>query len=145
VVSDSLLPCGGGLGGGAAMYHDLARELRKSMTDAERRLWSHLRHRQIGRARFRRQAPIGPYIADFVCFERRLIIELDGGQHAAHAEEDLRRTDWLNSQGYRVIRFWNHQMFEDEDAVLEAICMALNPPPQPSPTRGEGAIRLDPA
>ena len=75
------------------MYHDRARELRKNMTDAERRLWYHLRHRQIGNDRFRRQVPIGPYIVDFVCFEKRLIIELDGGQHAVHGEEDLRRTD----------------------------------------------------
>jgi very-short-patch-repair endonuclease len=127
------------------MYHDLARELRKDMTDAERRLWSHLRHRQIGHSRFRRQAPIGPYIVDFVCFEGRLIVELDGSQHAVQVEEDVRRTEWLNSQGFRVIRFWNNEIFEDGEAVLEAICMALNPPPQPSPTRGEGVIHLHPA
>jgi very-short-patch-repair endonuclease len=131
--------------GGDAMYHNLARELRKNMTDAERRLWYHLRYRQIGDSRFRRQAAIGPYIVDFVCFEKRLIIELDGGQHAIHVEEVNRRTDWLNSQGFRVIRFWNNQVFEDGEAVLEAICMALNPPPQPSPTRGEGFINLDSA
>ncbi len=112
------------------------------MTDAERRLWSCLRSRQLGHARFRRQAPIGPYIVDFVCFEKRLIIELDGGQHAVRVEEDLRRTDWLNSQGFRIIRFWNHHVFEDGEAVLEAISLALNPPPQPSPTRGEGVINL---
>ena len=127
------------------MYHDLARELRKNMTDAERRLWHHLRHRQIGRDRFRRQAPIGPYIVDFACFEKRLIIELDGGQHAVRVEEDIRRTDWLNSQGFRVIRFWNNQVFENGEAMLEAICVALNPPPHPSPPRGEGVITLDSA
>ncbi len=121
------------------MHHDRARELRKNMTDAERRLWHHLRHRQIGHNRFRRQAPIGPYIVDFVCFERRLVIELDGGQHAAHVEEDLRRTNWLNSEGFRVIRFWNHQLFEEKDAVLDAIDLALSPPPQPSPTKGGGS------
>ncbi len=123
------------------MHHDRARDLRKNMTDAERRLWYHLRHRQIGRSRFRRQAPIGPYIVDFVCFEKRLVIELDGGQHAALVQADLRRTEWLSSQGFRVIRFWNHQLFEERDAVLEAIDMALGPPPQPSPTRGEGVIK----
>jgi very-short-patch-repair endonuclease len=123
------------------MYHDLARELRKNMTDAQRRLWHHLRHRQIGNSRFRRQAAIGPYIVDFVCFEKRLIIELDGGQHAVHVEEDNRRTDWLNSQGFRVIRFLNNHVFEECEAVLEAICMALNPPPQPSPTRERPAFK----
>ncbi len=131
--------------GGNAMYHDLARKLRKNMTDAERRLWYDLRHRQIGHARFRRQAPIGPYIVDFVCFESRLIIELDGSQHAIDLKEDLRRTHWLNEQGFRVIRFWNYQIFEDGEAVLEAIGLALNPPPQPSPTRGEGVMNSDSA
>ncbi len=135
---------GEGWGGGAGwrgndVYRDLARKLRKTMTDAERRLWYDLRHRQIGHARFRRQAPIGPYIVDFVCFEKRLIIELDGGQHAVHVEEDLRRTNWLTAQGFRVLRFWNHQVFEEGEAVLEGIGLALDPPPQPSPTRGEGA------
>jgi very-short-patch-repair endonuclease len=125
--------------GGDAMYHDLARELRKNMTDAERRLWSHLRHRQLDNSHFLRQAPIGPYIVDFACFEKRLVIELDGGQHAVHVDEDLWRTDWLNSPGFRVIRFWNNQVFEDEEAVLEAIGIALNPPPQPSPTKGGGS------
>ena len=118
------------------MYHDLARDLRKNMTDAEQRLWYHLRHRQLGQCRFRRQAPIGPYIVDFVCFEKRLIIELDGSQHAVRVEEDLRRTAWLSSQGFRVIRFWNNLIFEDREAVFEAVCLALTPPPQPSPTRG---------
>jgi very-short-patch-repair endonuclease len=126
------------------MYRDLARELRKDLTDAEQRLWYHLRHRQLGHSRFRRQAPIGPYIVDFVCFEARLIIELDGGQHAIQVEADARRMEWLNSQGFRVIRFWNHQVFEDGEAVLEAICLALDPPPRPSPTRGEGVISHDP-
>src|SRR5436305_11560305 len=117
------------------MYRDRARELRKNLTDAERRLWSHLRHRQLGHSRFRRQAPIGPYIVDFVRFEKRLVVELDGSRHAVQVEEDLKRTDWLNSRGFRVIRFWNNQVFEDREAVLEAICRALFPPPQPFPTR----------
>ncbi len=106
------------------------------MTDAERRLWYYLRHRQIGGSRFRRQAPIGPYIADFVCFEKQLIIELDGGQHAVRKEGDIRRTEWLSSQGFRVIRFWNHQVFEDWDAILEAIAIALTPHPSPPPQGG---------
>ncbi len=103
------------------MSREFARHLRKNMTDAERLLWHHLRHRQLDHGRFRRQAPIGPYIVDFVCFERKLIIELDGGQHALRTEEDEARTRWLNSQGFRVQRFWNNLVFEDRDAVLEAI------------------------
>jgi very-short-patch-repair endonuclease len=109
------------------MYRDLARDLRKNMTDAERLLWYHLRHRQFAGCRFRRQAPIGPYIVDFVCFEHRLIVELDGSQHAVQVEEDVRRTEWLNSQGFRVLRFWNNQMFEEREEVLETIWIALHP------------------
>src|SRR5262245_53099227 len=101
------------------MYRDLARDLRKNPTDPEQRLWYHRRHRQLRHSRFRRQAPIGPYIVAFVGFEERWIIELDGGPHAVQVEEDARRTAWLNAQGFRVIRFWNHQIFEDREAVLE--------------------------
>jgi very-short-patch-repair endonuclease len=121
------------------MSRDFSRYLRRNMTDAERRLWRHLRHRQCAEARFRRQAPIGPYIVDFACFEHNLIVELDGGQHAERREDEA-RTAWLNSQGYRVMRFWNCEVFEDLEAILEAIGRALrdDPPPQPSPTRGEG-------
>jgi very-short-patch-repair endonuclease len=127
------------------------------MTDAERRLWGQLRSRQVAGVKFRRQAPIGNYIVDFVSFERRLVIELDGGQHAERVEYDERRTCWLNSQGFRVLRFWNHRVFEDLEAVLEVIWRRLEesavepqpdqieadeasvtPPPRPSPIKGEG-------
>jgi len=114
------------------MTRDFARQLRKDMTDAERLLWHHIRHRQIADCRFRRQAPIGPFIVDFVCFEERLIIELDGGQHAERLAEDESRTRWLNSQGFRVLRFWNHWVFEDLDSVLEAIVIALEGTPPPA-------------
>jgi very-short-patch-repair endonuclease len=107
------------------MYHELARELRKNMTDAERRLWSRLRGRQFGGFKFRRQAPIGPYIVDFVCFERKLIVELDGGQHVVRASEDDARTSWLKSQGFEVLRYWNHDVFGDIGPLLEAIWFAL--------------------
>src|SRR5579875_2076508 len=134
------------------MYRDLARQLRKNMTEAERCLWRELRYRQIAGCRFRRQAPIGSYIADFVCFEKKLIIELDGGQHAEQITEDATRTAWFIGQGFTVVRFWNHQVLEELDSVLEAIWRVVvssphpNPPPQggrekkaqPSPTRGEG-------
>jgi very-short-patch-repair endonuclease len=114
------------------------------MTDAERRLWYHLRRRNLGGSRFRRQAPIGPFIVDFVCFDGRLILELDGSQHAQQTEADAKRTAWLNSQGFRVLRVWNNQVLEELESVLEAIGSALaeqrssghhatplpNPPPQ---------------
>jgi very-short-patch-repair endonuclease len=98
------------------MYRDLARDLRKNLTDAEQRL---------GGFKFRRQAPIGRFIADFVCFDRKVIVELDGGQHQLHVEEDRTRTEWLESQGFRMLRFWNHEVFEDLDRVLEGIWIAL--------------------
>jgi very-short-patch-repair endonuclease len=130
---------------------DCARELRKHMTDAERLLWSKLRLRQIIGCKFRRQAPIGNYIADFVSFEHRLIVELDDGQHNAEetAAYDRRRTTWLESQKFRVLRFWNHEVMESLDAVLEVIFRALQendsdlrdavPPTPPSPRKRGGS------
>ena len=114
------------------------------MTDAERRLWHHLKIRQLDGKKSRRQAPIGVYIADFACFESRLIVELDGGQHALLLERDAARSSWPESQGFRVMRFWNNQIFEELEPVLEAIWQAVRavPPPQPSPVRGEG-VRQD--
>jgi very-short-patch-repair endonuclease len=82
-----------------------ARRLRRDMTEAEKRIWYLLRRRQFGGLNFRRQVPIDPYIVDFACLSIRLVIELDGGQHAVHAERDAERTAWLESQGYRVLRF----------------------------------------
>jgi very-short-patch-repair endonuclease len=124
------------------MYHDLARQLRNNMTDAEHPLWSRLRGRQFGGFKFRKQAPIGPYIVDFVCFEAKLIIELDGGQHMLRDHEDEIRTAWLNTQGFQVLRYWNHLVFEDLDPLLEAIWRALHadrdhaPHPDPPPQGG---------
>ena len=124
------------------MNREFARQLRQNMTDTERHLWRHLRHRQFDGCKFRRQAPIEKYIVDFVCFERKLIIELDGGQHTLQTPKDDERTRWLNSRGFRVLRFWNHEVFEDLDSVFEAIWNALKaPPPQPSPARGEGEVQ----
>jgi very-short-patch-repair endonuclease len=113
-----------------------ARTLRKQMTDAERLLWWHLRHGQLG-FQFRRQAPIGRYIVDFACFEAKLVIELDGSQHLAAQHEDLLRDTWLTSQGFKVLRFWNNHVFIETEAVLAAIQQAL-PPPHPSPIKGGG-------
>ena len=78
--------------------------------------------------KFRRQAPIGKFILDFVCLEKRLIIELDGGQHAVRQKEDHARTEWLNSQGFKVIRFWNHEVLKEVEAVKEIIVKHLNTP-----------------
>ena len=102
-----------------------ARRLRKQSTDAERALWRHLRNRHLGGYKFRRQAPIGSYIVDFLCLERKLVIELDGGQHQLRAGLDRERTKRLESQGYRVVRFWNNQVLRETAAVLEAIVQAL--------------------
>lgn len=113
-----------------------ARHLRKNPTDAEQRLWQHLRLKQANGHKFRRQQPIGPYIADFVCFERSVIVEVDGGQHAESRFEDSNRTTWLQAQGFHVLRFWNHEVLTDPDAVLRVIMQALIR--TPSPTKGRG-------
>ena len=98
-----------------------ARGLRTSLTDAERLLWSRLRRGQLDGFRFRRQVPIGPYIADFACLAERLIIEVDGGQHSSRTVEDTAREQWLADRGYRVIRFWNNDVLENIDGVLAEI------------------------
>ena len=111
------------------MSRERARKLRKNMTDAERALWARIRRRQILDCKFRRQQPLGDYIVDFVCLEKKLIIELDGGQHTEQEEYDSRRTHWLEEQGFRVLRFWNHDVFKETEAVVQAIYEALRPPP----------------
>ena len=102
-----------------------ARRLRNNATDAERRLWQHLRLRQLEGHRFRRQVPISGYIVDFACPEAKLIIELDGGQHLEHAAYDERRTQSLRGLGYRVLRYWNDEVLLRTDDVLEDILRAL--------------------
>jgi len=97
--------------------------LREQMTDAERRLWARLRNRQLDGFKFRRQASLGPFIVDFLCIEARLIVEVDGGQHSA--ERDAARTAWLTEESYRVVRFWNHEVIENIEGVLQAISIAL--------------------
>ena len=107
----------------------LARELRKNMTDAERHLWQKLRGRQLAGIKFRRQHPIGPYIADFASLEIRLIIELDGGQHAQQQQYDQQRSAFLQNQGYRILRFWNHDVLQNTDGVLQEIIKHIQNPP----------------
>jgi very-short-patch-repair endonuclease len=102
-----------------------ARELRNNLTDAERCLWHELKRRQIAGMKFRRQQPIGHFIVDFVCFERRVIVEVDGGQHAEQLHYDKRRTRWLEAQGYRVLRFWNNDVLANTEAVAQAILDAV--------------------
>lgn len=102
-----------------------ARQLRKNSTDAERRLWRAIRDRQLDGAKFRRQTPLPPYVGDFVCFEHRLVIELDGGQHAEQERQDRRRTVVLAGRGYRVLRFWNNEVMKNLDGVLESIRLTL--------------------
>ena len=102
-----------------------ARQLRRASTDAEQRLWSVLRDRQLGNYKFRRQTPIGGYIVDFVCKEQRLVIELDGGRHQQRADSDRKRTEVLESLGYRVLRFWNRDVFDDLESVVDAILLEL--------------------
>jgi very-short-patch-repair endonuclease len=103
-----------------------ARHLRISQTEVEKRLWYRLRNRQICGCKFRRQESIGRYIVDFACFERSLVIELDGGQHAAETAKDESRTRWLESQGYFVLRFWNNDVIDNIDGVLDRIAEELN-------------------
>ncbi len=120
------LPQGAGGHGQLTMGTDRAKHLRKNATDAERLLWYHLRRYQINGHKFRRQQPLGTYIVDFACFEKKLIIELDGGQHSQQADYDTTRTEWLESQGFRVLRFWNNQVMKETDAVKSVILEALD-------------------
>jgi very-short-patch-repair endonuclease len=113
---------------------DRARGLRQAMTDAEQRLWRHLRNHQLSGWKFRRQHEIANYIVDFLCTDAMLIVELDGGQHAEQQEYDEYRTRHLQAMGYRVLRFWNNDALTNIESVLEVIlAAAASPSPQPSP------------
>ena len=107
-----------------------ARILRKNMPDAENRMWYYLRNRRLGGYKFVREHVIGKYIADFVCRDKKLIIEVDGGQHMTAQAYDQRRTENLEALGYQVIRVWNHEVFENIEGVVEKILNVLeNVPP----------------
>ena len=104
-----------------------ARELREKQTEAERALWEKLRSKQLEGVKFRRQQPIGPYIVDLASFERKLIIEIDGGQHNEKEvrQRDEARTRWLEERGYQVLRFWDNEVLTNMEGVLERISEAL--------------------
>lgn len=103
-----------------------ARELRKRSTDAEKKLWRYIRLRQIEGYKFRRQQPIGKYVVDFVCLEKKLVVEIDGGHHSLQSSYDEKRTIWLKSQGYRVLRFWNNEVLKEIETVLNEIHRGVN-------------------
>jgi len=107
------------------LQQERARALRHDATDAEHWLWQHLRSRQLLGQKFRRHVPIGQYIVDFLCCECELIVEVDGSQHRQQEGYDRTRTHFLESQGYRVIRYWNNEVLQQGDAVLESIMQAL--------------------
>ena len=111
-----------------------ARRLRRDQTDAERKLWFRLRDRRLSGLKFRRQMPIDRYIVDFCCESARVIVEIDGGQHATRSAEDAARTAALEAQGYLVLRFWNNEVLQNLDGVLEVIASTAKPvPPHPNP------------
>jgi very-short-patch-repair endonuclease len=125
-----------------ANIHKIAKVLRKRPTDAERLLWKHLKAKQLEGFKFRRQQPIGNYVADFVCFEKRIVVEIDGSQHAVEKEreKDITRDSWFTKQGFKILRFWNNEVMQQTEGVLEVIkntclsCPSLTPPTR----RGEG-------
>src|SRR6185295_8004068 len=117
------------------MLKRFKKSLRKSQTDAEDILWYQLRNRNFKNHKFRRQHILCGYIVDFVCLEEKLVIELDGGQHAEKIEYDSARTLKLEADGFQVLRFWNNQILNDMDGILETIYEALNTPHPPQKAR----------
>jgi very-short-patch-repair endonuclease len=118
-----------------------AKSLRAQQTDAEQQLWYHLRAHRFLDLKFKRQKPIGPFIVDFVCIEKMLVIELDGSQHQHVATYDAERDKWLQAEGFTVLRFWNNEVMNQLEDVLEKIRLTLEPPspPAPLPQAGEGS------
>ncbi len=111
-----------------------ARDLRRNMTDAENRMWYYLRNRRLGGYKFVREHVIGQYIADFVCREKKLVIEIDGGQHMDAVEYDTMRTKDLEGRGYRVLRIWNHEVFKNIQGVMDGILHLLETVPHQAPS-----------
>ena len=105
----------------------IAQKLRNNSTDTEKYLWKYLRGRQLEEFKFRRQHPIGKYIVDFINLERKIIIEVDGGQHSENKKDKL-RDKWLEEKGYEVLRFWDNEVFTNIEGVIESIRKKLYPP-----------------
>ncbi len=112
-----------------------ARQLRLNSTEAERILWRRLSARKVAGVRFNRQVVIGPFICDFVARSAKLVVEVDGGQHGWRSAEDARRTAFLEMQGFQVLRFWNDDVMDRLEGVIEQIESALAAPPSPNPSR----------
>jgi very-short-patch-repair endonuclease len=124
---------------------DFARQLRSKQTDTENRLWSHLRAHRLCGLKFRRQQPIGVYVVDFLCPEKKLIVELDGGQHQDRAEYDKVRDAWLKSEGYTVLRYWNNEVMGDLEGVLEDIGRVAGVFTEAPPSDGASSHSTKPA
>ncbi|MGH6879560.1 endonuclease domain-containing protein [Hypericibacter sp.] len=107
------------------MSREFAKLLRRNLTPVEWRFWHSVKSRQLAGAKFRRQVPVGPYVADFLCISARLIVELDGGQHSETVSADAARTRYLEEQGYRVLRFWNNDVMTNLEGVLRIVELAL--------------------
>ena len=140
----------GGVGGGGSLTErkqrlvdgrvTRGRSLRRTMTDAEKRLWQWLRQPPFKDQHFRRQATIGPYFADFASHQLRVVVEVDGGHHDGNTHDQI-RTRYLEAKGYRVVRFWNNDVLENTEGVLSAISAVIEDPPPLTPPRrkrGEG-------
>ena len=123
------------------LLHQYAKQMRAHPTDAEALLWYYLRAKRVFDVKFKRQVPLGQYIVDFVAKTERVIIEVDGGQH--NSDQDRARDEWFHSQGYQVLRLWNHDVLTQTEQVLESIRMCLSrnspSPPAPLPQAGEGS------
>ncbi len=127
------------LGDSKTHLRRFARGMRRLPTEAERNFWTMVRDRRFNGLKFRRQVPIGNYIADFVCPDHKLIVEIDGEPHEANRRYDVQRDAFLVSQGFQVLRFWNHEISADIYSVLQIIKHAIDTSPSsPSPLRGEG-------
>ncbi len=118
------------------LSRDTARTLRTNATEAEQKLWAHLRKKQLYGFQFRRQYSIGPYFADLFCVEAKLVIEVDGSQHADREAHDERRSAFMRTNGYRVLRFWNSEVTSDVDSVVERIAAVLRQTPRTGKQKG---------
>jgi very-short-patch-repair endonuclease len=118
--------------------NNIAKNLRNRPTEAEKLLWRHLRAKQLEGLKFRRQQPIDNYVVDFVCFEKRIVIEIDGGQHAIQRDKDIVRDKYLIENEFKILRFWNNEVLQNIEGVLEVIrenCLC-HPPLSPLPSKG---------